>query len=605
MEHFNMLHKTNAATSAAPSVLFKETSQPNQEAAIHLATVVPTDAISPDLPPINQAKHRAAHHPPSTRDAIFAAKKKNKDPDSLMFHEAMADVDKKLWLEGMSEEISQLEAMDCWDVIPRSEATKRVVPSTWACRRKRYPDGRVKKCRSRFCVRGDLEDDMDPWETYAPVVSSSTVRLVLIMCAVFGLTTWCMDFTNAFVHAELKKEDYFFIELPKGYDTKDGSDSVLRLKRALYGSRKSPKLFYNALKDSYLRRGFKQSKQDPCLFFRSDMMILCYVDDQIVCCKDKSKAQQLLKELSAEFTLTDEGTLADYLGIHFETKEDGSFEATQTGLVDKIIAAAGLIDCNPSEMPTAQLPIGRDAEGESYCEDWEYNSIIGMLQYLQQHTRPDITYAVNQCARFSSDPKESHAKAVKRIIRYLKGTRERGLIYRPTGELALDCYCDADFCGNFPVEDPNHPSSVKSRSGYVFTMSGCPFHWASKLQTLTALSSTESETICLSEAMRHLLPLRELVDEIREHLRLDKDYPVRMKSKVFEDNNGCISLATSPKITPRSKHIGTAFWFFKERIQDGSIEVLKIDTTEQKADIFTKAMTGATFKTIRRLLMGW
>ena len=154
------------------------------------------------------------------------------------------------------------------------------------------------------------------------------------------------------------------------------------------------------------------------------MMILCYVDDQIVCCKDKSKAQQLLKELSAEFTLTDEGILTDYPGIHFETKEDGSFEATQTGLVDKIIAAAGLIDCNPSEMPTAQLPIGRDTEGESYCKDWEYNSIIGMLQYLQQHTRPDITYAVNQCARFSSDPKESHAKAAKRIIRYPRGTRE-------------------------------------------------------------------------------------------------------------------------------------------------------------------------------------
>ena len=598
MAHFNLLHATHAATSSAPSVQFKETNQPNQDASIYLASLVPSDAVDDSSP------HKCEYLGLELNAAFLASKKKS-DPDSLMFHEAMADVDKKLWLEGMNSEIQQLESMDCWDVIPRSQATKRVVPSTWACRRKRYPDGRVKKCRSRFCVRGDLEDDMDPWETYAPVVSSSTVRLVLIMCMVFGLTTWCMDFTNAFVHAELKKEDYYFIELPKGYETEDGSDSVLMLKRALYGSRKSPKLFFNALKESYLRRGFTQSKQDPCLFFRHDMMILCYVDDQIVCCRNPSNAQKLMKELSSEFTLTDEGTLADYLGIHFEVKSDGSFEATQTGLVDKIIAAAGLLDSNPCDMPTALLPIGRDAEGKGYSEEWHYNSIIGMLQYLQQHTRPDITYAVNQCARFAHDPKESHAKAVKKIIRYLKGTREKGLIYRPTGELALDCYCDADFCGQFPVEDPNHPVSVKSRSGYVFTMSGCPFHWASKLQTLTALSSTESETLCLSEAMRHLLPLRELVDEVRANLGLDKDYPVRMKSKVFEDNNGCISLATSPKITPRSKHIGTAHFFFKERIQDGSIEVLKIDTTMQKADIFTKAMTGPTFKTIRRLLMGW
>ena len=86
---------------------------------------------------------------------------------------------------------------------------------------------------------------------------------------------------------------------------------------------------------------------------------------------------------------------------------------------------------------------------------------------------------------------------------------------------------------------------------------------------------------------------------------LAKDCLVRLKSKVFEDNNGCIAVATSPKITPRSKHIGTAHFFFKERVQDGSIEILKIDTTEQKADIFTKAMPGPVFKTIRRLLQGW
>jgi hypothetical protein len=595
MHHFAMLHATETATSSPPSHDFKVTGLPHRAAAIHLAAIIPDDRIE-------ARTQETASFAAETANAAFAFKK-NTDPDSLMYHEAMADADRKLWLEGMDSEIKQLEKMDCWDVIPRSKATKRVVPSTWACRRKRFPDGRVKKCRSRFCVRGDLEDEMDPWETYAPVVSASTVRLVLIMSLVFGLTTWCMDFTNAFVHAQLPKEDYYYIELPKGYATKDGSDCVLRLKRALYGSRGSPKRFFTVLKDSYIRRGFVQSKLDPCLFFKGEMMILCYCDDQIVCCRDQSKAQQLMKELSAEFTLTDEGSLADYLGIHFETLPDGRFEATQTGLIDKIIDAAGLIDCNPSDMPTAQIPIGRDVDGERYKDDWHYASIVGMLQYLQQHTRPDITYAVNQCARFSSDPKESHAKAVKRIVRYLKGTREKGLIFAPTGEVALDCYCDADFCGNWAVEDPTHPSSVKSRNGYVFTMSGCPFHWASKLQTLTALSSTESEILCLSEAMRHLLPLREIVEEIRGHMGLAKDYPVRIKSKVFEDNNGAIAVATSPKITPRSKHIGTAYFFFKEHLAD--LEILKVDTKEQKADIFTKAMDGPTFKTIRRLLLGW
>jgi hypothetical protein len=102
----------------------------------------------------------------------------------------------------------------------------------------------------------------------------------------------------------------------------------------------SPKRFFTVLKDSHICRGFVQSKLDPCSFFRKDMMILCCCDDQIVCCKDRSKAQQLMKELSTEFTLTDEGSLADHLGIHFENFPDGTFEATQMGLIDKIIDAA-------------------------------------------------------------------------------------------------------------------------------------------------------------------------------------------------------------------------------------------------------------------------
>jgi hypothetical protein len=252
--------------TSPPSHNFNATGLPHRAAAIHLATVIPDDCG------LEVRTQETTSFAAETANTAFAFKK-NTDPDSLMYHEAMADADRKLWLQGMDSEIKQLEKMDCWDVIPRSKATKRVAPSTWAYRRKRFPDGRVRKRRSRFCVRGDLKDEMNPWEMYAPVVSASTVRLVLIMSLVFGLTMWCMDFTNAFVHAQLPKEDYYFIELPKGYATKVGSVCVLCLKRALYGSRGSPKGFFTVLKDSYLRRGFVQSKLEPCLFFKG-MMIL-------------------------------------------------------------------------------------------------------------------------------------------------------------------------------------------------------------------------------------------------------------------------------------------------------------------------------------------
>ena len=183
---------------------------------------------------------------------------------------------------------------------------------------------------------------MGAWETFAPVVSASTVQLALIMRAAFGVTTQSMDFTNAFVHAELPKQDCCFIELPKGRATKDGSDCALHLKRALCcGSRGSLKRFITVLKDSCIQRGFAQSKLNPSLLFKGDMMILRHCDDQIVCCKHQRKARQLMKELSAELALTDEGSLADCLGIHFETSPDGTFEAAQTGRMDEIIELPG------------------------------------------------------------------------------------------------------------------------------------------------------------------------------------------------------------------------------------------------------------------------
>ena len=115
-------------------------------------------------------------------------------------------------------------------------------------------------------------------------------------------------------------------------------------------------------------------------------------------------------------------------------------------------------------------------------------SIVGMLQYLAMNTRPDIAYAVSQVARFTHDPREPHVKAVKQIIRYLKATKDKGLVLKPNKTLTLDAYVDADFAGLYGFEDPNDPVSVKSRTGYVVTVGGCPLIWKSKLQSLIALS---------------------------------------------------------------------------------------------------------------------
>ena len=175
----------------------------------------------------------------------------------------------------------------------------------------------------------------------------------------------------------------------------------------------------------------------------------------------------------------------------------------------------------------------------------------------------------------------------------------------PRGDLAVDCYVDADFAGLWGTEDPQDPVVSKSRTGYVIKLSGCPVIWFSKLQELTALSSMESEYIALSNSLRQVLYLRKVVEEMAENIGYKAQLELRTHSTVFEDNNGALALANSPHLTPRSRHFATRYHHFKSHVKDGTIKIIKIDTTLQEGDLMTKACPKIVFERLRKLLMGW
>jgi len=224
---------------------------------------------------------------------------------------------------------------------------------------------------------------------------------------------------------------------------------------------------------------------------------------------------------------------------------------------------------------------------------------------LEKSTRPDIAYAVHQCARFSVEPKVEHANALKWLGRYLFGTRDKGLILRPSSD-TLDVYVDADFAGNWNFEDAmSDVDTARSRYGYVVMYKGCPVTWASKLQTEVTLSSTESEYVGLSHTLRSVIPIIELFKELQE-LKLDvlKGNP-RMHGKLYQDNSGAIELAKVPKMRPRTKHINVKYHHFREYISIGDISVNQINTADQPADIFTKPVDVVTLLRHRFTIMGW
>ena len=161
-------------------------------------------------------------------------------------------------------------------------------------------------------------------------------------------------------------------------------------------------------------------------------------------------------------------------------------------------------------------------------------------------------------------------------------------------------YVDADFAGLYGTEDKDDPVCVKSRTGYVLFLGGCPTSWSSKLQTEIALSTLEAEYIALSTGMKELLPQRELFQEIGNKMGLSYTQPMILNSTIFEDNNGALQLAQAPKISPRTKHIAVKYHFFRDKIgEDKGILLKKIESINQIADLFTKGLTSQLCEPLR------
>jgi hypothetical protein len=173
---------------------------------------------------------------------------------------------------------------------------------------------------------------------------------------------------------------------------------------------------------------------------------------------------ELIEKLGKMMTLTVEGNdVSAFLGIQFK-RVGKTIELTQVGLIDRVLKAMGMENCEVKHTPAENKPLGSDKQGQAFKEDWSYSSVVGMLLYLASNSRPDIAFAVHQAARFTHTPKQSHGVALKGIARYLKGARTRGLILKPTGQLKVDCYVDADFAGLWGSEDPDDPIVAKSRT---------------------------------------------------------------------------------------------------------------------------------------------
>ena len=522
------------------------------------------------------------------------------------------------FLKAMEDEVLAHESRKHWTMVPRSSLPPGVktIRAIWSFKRKRFPDGRINKHKARLCAHGGMQQwGENYWETYSPVVNMLSVRLLLAISHLHDLETQSIDFVLAFPQADLDVD--VWMELPdgmnpEGVDEKDRWKYVLKLNKSLYGLKQASHNWYMKLKEALEVREFKASEIDPCIFLKPGIIVLVYVDDCIIVSDNKLKIQHFVHSLKTgpeQFVLTEEGTLDKFLGINIQPAGPGKYELSQPFLIERLVnfVEDGVqLDLNAKETPT---PVGKpllhkDSNGKSRKHSWNYRTAVGMSGYLQGSTRPEISMASHQCARFVHDPKRSHERAMIRLVRYLKSTKERGIIYEPKPELGLECFVDADFASGWTQADADNAEQVMSRTGFVIRYAGCPIGWSSKLQSEIALSTAEAEYIALSQALREVIPLMTLLQELGTVFKLYTAKPDFM-CKVWEDNQSCIAMAESTKFSPRTKHIALKYHHFKQFQESGRIKVSYINTEDQLADILTKPLNDLAFFKLRKMLCGW
>jgi hypothetical protein len=541
--------------------------------------------------------------------------KASSDPDILYWHEAMKQPDAEKFKEAAEKEVRDQMNRGVYNIVPRNKVPKGVpiLPAVWAMRRKRRILSReVYKWKARLNYDGSKQVKGRDYDlTYAPVAGWTSIRLLLILVLIHGWSTQQIDFTQAYNQAPVERDQY--MSLPRGFridGVDDSSKYCLRVMKNNYGAKQASRVWNKYLVAKLEKIGFVQSKFDECIFYRNSAIYLLYTDDSIIAAPTKDEVDKIVQDMkSVELEITLEGTLTDFVGVNITRNDDGTILLSQPQLVEQILKDLRMKspEIKVKEVPMkSSVILKRHADSPAFDQSFHYRSVIGKLNYLEKATRADISYATHQCARFCEDPRKEHGDAVRWLSRYLKGTKNRGLVLDPDASKGLEVHVDASFTSDWdPKEALKDKDTARSRHGYVISYAGCPLVWKSQLQNEVAMSTTEAEFTGLSYSLREAIPTINLINEMKERGFQVLGGPTPVKCKVFEDNSGALELATVFKARPRTKHINTRLWHFHDYVTKGIISVLPCPSEEMPADILTKPTNEVVLAKHRRTLLGW
>ncbi|KAK1419880.1 hypothetical protein QVD17_29300 [Tagetes erecta] len=496
-------------------------------------------------------------------------------------------LEKREWLDAMKVEMDSIEKNKVWDLVHLPQGQK-TIGLEWVFKLKKNPDGTPKRYRARLVAKGYIQQfGIDYEEVFSPVARLETVRLIMALAASEGWELHHLDVKAAFLHGDLN--ELIYVEQPKAFEIRGKERMVYKLKKALYGLKQASRA-WNAKLDGVLKNmGFQRCTYESAVYIKgankSLLIVAVYVDDLLV---TGSRIQDIVgfkKQMKVSFEMSDLGLLTYYLGIEVKQDKDGVF-LKQEGYVNKILKEARLDECNPTHCPMEPgTQLDKDEQGQA-VDLTTYRRFVGCLRYLL-HTRPDLSFSVGVISRYMQEPKQSHMQAMKHVLRFIKGTKDHGIMYkRGRSAKGLVGFCDSSH--NTDRDDG------RSTTGYVFYYNGGPISWCSQKQDIVALSSCEAEFMAANAAACQAIWLRGVLSEVTKEE--EKVVPLMI------DNKSAIELIKHPVFFGRAKHIRNRYHFIRERVEANEINVEHVSGEEQKADILTKPLASIKFKEMKSLL---
>ncbi|GJZ16444.1 putative ribonuclease H-like domain-containing protein [Tanacetum coccineum] len=416
------------------------------------------------------------------------------------------------------------------------------------------------------------EERIDYDEVFAPVARIEAIRIFLAFASYMGFIIYQIDVKSAFLYGKINEEVY--VSQPPGFIDPKFPKKVYKVVKALYGLHQAPKNWYATFSTFLLRNGYRRGTIDQTLFIKKDkhdiILVQVYVYDIIFGSTKRSWCEEFEALMKSRFQMSSMGELTFFLGLQVKQKEDGIF-ISQDKYVAEILKKFDFISVKTASTPIeTQKPLVKDEEA-SDVDVHLYRSMIGSLMYFTA-SRPDIMFAVCACSRFQVNPKTSYLSVVKRIFRYLKGKPKLGLWCPRVSSFDLEAYSDSDYTG----------ANLDRKS----TIGSCQFlgrrliSWQCKKQTIMAISTTEAEYVAAANCCGQVLWI--------QNQMLDYGFNF-MNTKIYIDNESTIFIVKNPFFYSKTKHIAIRHHFIRDSYEKKLIQVLKIHTDDNVADLLTKA----------------